>query len=183
MANSLQFSRSFEFALKFKQNLLTRDIWRIPEPFTNRLAELSQTTSISGTIDVLNCIELLISEAEKFLLCIIERPIHVINAKAVEKIQKGIILKVIFDECNIEFYQKIPETDGVLEKRVVNQIPATMFVSEKSAAINLVSIYGREDSLLFYGKDATFLNWAKDLFEYYWARGKPFIKRELYIED
>ena len=170
----LQFSRSFEFALKFKQSLLTRDIWRLPEPFINRLGELSQTTSVAGTIDVLNCMEILISEAEKFLLAIVDRPIHVINVKAVEKIQKGVIMKAIFEERNIEFYQKIPETKGVLEKRLVDQIPATMLINEKSAAISLMSIDSREDIALFYGKDPAFLNWAKDLFNYYWERGKPF---------
>ena len=170
----LQFSRSFEFALKFKNCLMSRDIWRLPEPFINRMGELSQTTSITGTIDVMNEMELVISEAEKLLLCIIDRPIHVINAKAVEKIGKGVMAKAIFDERNLGFYQKIPETKGVLEKKVVDQIPATMLISEKSAAINLMSIDGREDSTLFYGKDTAFLNWATDLFEYYWERAKPF---------
>jgi len=170
----LQFSHSFEFALKFKDCLLTRDIWRIPETFVNRMGELSQTSSVAGTVDVLNRMESLISEAEKFLLCIIDRPIHLMNAKAMEKIGKGVFVKVIFDERNLEFYQKIPETKGILEKRVVDRIPATMLISEKSAAINLMSKDSREDTALFYGNDPAFLNWATDLFGYYWERGKPF---------
>jgi predicted transcriptional regulator len=161
----LQLSHSFEFALKFKQCLLTRDIWRIPEPFINRIGELSQTNSTVGTIEVLNYMESLISQAEKFLLCIVDRPIHVINAEAVKKIQKGVLIKAIFEEHNLQYYQKIPETKGVLEKKIVNQIPATMLISEKSAAINLVSIDAREDNVLFYGTDPTFLGWAKDLFD------------------
>jgi len=170
----LQLSHSFEFALKFKQCLLTRDIWRIPEPFINRIGELSQTNSTVGTIEVLNYMESLISQAEKFLLCIVDRPIHVINDEAVKKIQKGVLIKAIFEEHNLQYYQKIPETKGVLEKKIVNQIPATMLISEKSAAINLVSIDARGDSTLFYGTDPTFLGWAKDLFDYYWEMGKPF---------
>ena len=161
----LQLSHSFEFALKFKQCLLTRDIWRIPEPIINRIGELSQTNSTVGTIEVLNYMESLISQAEKFLLCIVDRPIHVINAEAVKKIQKGVLIKAIFEEHNLQYYQKIPETKGVLEKKIVNQIPATMLISEKSAAINLVSIDAREDNVLFYGTDPTFLGWAKDLFD------------------
>jgi len=174
----LQFSSSFEFALEFKNCLITRDIWRIPEPFINRMGELSQTISIAGTIDVLNCIESLISEAEKFLFCIVDRPIHAINAKVVDKIQKGVIMKAIFDERNIEFYQKIPETKGVLEKRMIVKIPAVILISEKAATINLMSIDSREDIMLFYGKDPVFLNWANDLFNYYWQRGKPYIVRK-----
>ncbi|HMK95043.1 MAG TPA: hypothetical protein VK536_06530 [Candidatus Limnocylindrales bacterium] len=170
----LQFSRSFEFAFKFKQSLLTRDIWRLPEPFINRLGELSQTNSTIGTIEVLNCMESLISEAEKFLLCIVDRPIHAINAKAIEKIRKGVTMKAVFEESNLKYYQKIPETKGLLEKKTVHQIPATMLISEKSAAIDLISIDARGDSALFYGSDAQFLGWARDLFDYCWQRGKPF---------
>ena len=171
----LQFSRSFEFALKFKQSLLTRDIWRLPQPLINRLGELSQTNSTTGTIDVLNCMESLISEAEKFLLCIVDRPLHAINAKAVEKIGKGVTIKAIFEPGNLQYYQKIPETKGLVEKKLVDQIPATMLISEKSAAIDLVSIDARGDSALFYGSDPQFLGWARDLFDYCWERGKPFI--------
>ena len=57
---------------------------------------------------------------------------------------------------------------------MINQIPATMLISEKAAAINLVSIDARGDNALFYGTDPAFLGWAKDLFDYYWVRGKPF---------
>ena len=143
------------------------------------MEELSQTKSVVGTIDVLNCMESLISEAEKFLFCIIDRPIHVINARAVEKIQKGVIAKAIFDEHNIEFYQKIPETKGVLEKRVIDKIPVIMLISEKSAVINLMSIDSRGDAVSFHGKDAAFLEWARDLFSFYWEKGKPFHSKQI----
>ena len=170
----LQFSRSFEFALKFKQSLLTRDNWRLPQPFINRLGELSQTNSTMGTIEALNCMESLIAEAEKFLLCIIDKPVHVINAKAIEKVEKGVSIKAIFEERNLQYYQKIPETKGLVEKKIINQIPATLLISEKSAAIDLISIDAREDTALFYGSDPEFMGWARDLFDYYWVRGKPF---------
>jgi len=106
----MQFSRSFEFAIKFKQSLLTRDIWRIPEPFIDRMGELSKTTLSVNIVEMLNNLELLISEAEKYLLVIVDRPIHIINAKGVEKIQKGFVIKALFEERNLAYYKKIPET-------------------------------------------------------------------------
>jgi len=171
---SLQFSRSFEFALKFKQSLLTRDIWRLPLPFIDRLGELSQTNSTIGTVEVLNCMESLISEAEEFLLCIVDRPIHAINAKAIEKFEKGVTMKAIFEERNLHYYQKIPEVKGRLEKKMINQIPAVLLISEKSATIDLISIDAKED-IAFYGSDLEFTGWARDLFDYYWVRGIPFL--------
>jgi len=172
----LQLSHSFEFVRKFKQCLNTRDVWRIPESFVNRLGELSETNLTMDTIEALNNMELLISETEKYLLCIVDKPIHAINAKATEKIQKGVTIKAIFEERNLSYYQKIPETKGVLEKRIISQIPATLLINEKSAAVNFASIDGRADSALFYGKDPNFLRWGKDLFNYFWEQGKHFYR-------
>ena len=70
----LQFSQSFEFAFKFKHCLLTRNVWRLPEPFINRLGELSQATLSTDAIEMVNNAEQLILGAEKHLWLIGERP-------------------------------------------------------------------------------------------------------------
>ena len=64
----LQFSASYEFAFKFKQCLLTRNIWRIPEQFINRLGELSQATLSTDAIEMVNNAELLISSCREISL-------------------------------------------------------------------------------------------------------------------
>lgn len=168
----MQFSHSFNFAFKFKQCLLTRDVWRIPEQFIDRLGELSQTTLSMDTIEMVNNAEVLISGAEKYLWLIGDRPMNLISAKADEQFQKGLTIRLLFEEHSIPYYQNIPDIKGKLEKRVVPAIPALMLINEKIASLNMLSIDGRADNAIFYGKDPKFLKWANDLFLYYWEQGK-----------
>ncbi len=168
----LQLSASFEFAFKFKQCLLTRNIWRLPEQFINRLGELSQATLSTDTLEMVNNAELLISSAEKFLWIIGERPLSFLGAKATEKIQKGLSLRLLFDEKARKHFDSLPEMKGMFEKKIIPVIPVTLVMNEKNAGINLLSIDGRGDNAIFYGDDPKLLRWATDLFTYYWEQGK-----------
>ena len=169
----MQFSHAYDFAFKFRQCLLTRDIWRLPEPFINRLGELCNTTLSVDTIEMVNNAELLITGAEKYLWIIGDRPMNIVSAKVTEQVQKGqLSLRFLFDERSKQYYANIPEVKGVFEKRVIPFIPAILLITEKYAGVNLLSIDGRADNAIFYGKDPTFLRWANDLFLYYWEQGK-----------
>jgi predicted transcriptional regulator len=168
----LLFSASFEFAFKFKQCLLTRNVWRIPDQFISRLGELSQATLSTDAIEMVNNAELLISSAEKFLWIIGERPLSFLGAKATEKVQKGLSVKLLFDEIGRKYFESLPEMKGVFEKKVIPLIPVTLVMNEKIAGINLLSIDGRGDNAIFYGNDSKLLRWATDLFLYYWEQGK-----------
>ena len=77
----LQFSHSFEFAFKFKQWLLTRNIWRIPEQFIDRLGELSQATLSTDAKEMVNHAEKLILGTEKYFWLIGERPLSFLGEK------------------------------------------------------------------------------------------------------
>jgi predicted transcriptional regulator len=168
----MQFSRSFEFAHKFRQCLLTRDIWRLPTPFINRLGELTEVTLNTDSLEMINNIELLISNSTKYLWIIGEKPLNFLDAKIGKQIQEGLTIRLIFDETKRKFFENIPETKGIFEKKVIPIIPATLVLNEKFAGVNLLSIDGREDNAVFYGKDPAFLRWATDLFLYYWEQGK-----------
>lgn len=168
----LQFSRSFEFAFKFRRCLLTRDIWRIPSQFIDRLGELSEATLNTDSIEMVNNVELLVSNSEKHLWIIGERPLGFLDSKVVGQVQKGLTVRLLFAEASRKFFENIPEAKGIFEKREIHSLPATLVLNEKFAGVNLLSIDGRADSAVFYGKDPAFLNWATDLFLYYWEQGK-----------
>jgi predicted transcriptional regulator len=168
----MQFSHSFEFAFKFRQCLLTRDIWRLPIQFINRLGELSEVTLNTDSLEMVNNVELLISSSKKYLWIIGEKPVGFLDTKIGEMIKEGLIIRLIFDETKRKFFEKVPEIKGILEKRVIPVIPATLVLNEKFAGVNLLSVDGRADNAVFYGKDPAFLTWATDLFLYYWEQGK-----------
>jgi predicted transcriptional regulator len=168
----IQFSHSFEFAFKFRQCLLTRDIWRVPIQFINRLGELSEGTLNTDSLEMVNNVELLISNSKKYLWIIGERPLSFLGTKISAQVQEGLTIRLVFDESNRKFFENIPEVKGIFEKRVIPIMPATMVLNEKFAGVNLLSIDGRTDNAVFYGKDPAFLRWATDLFLYYWELGK-----------
>ncbi len=168
----LQFADAFKFVSKFKQMLLTRDIQRIPYQFTNRLGELDQASLSTDSIEMVNGAEQLIVGAEKYLWIIGERPLSFLGAKAAEKAQKGLSIKMLFDESCRKYYENLPEVKGIIEKRVIAKIPLILIVNEKCAGINMLSIDGRADNAIFFGSDHALLRWANDLFLYYWEQGK-----------
>ena len=78
--------------------------------------------------------------------------------------QKGLSVKLLFDETGRKYFESLPEMKGVFEKKVIPLIPATLVMNEKFAGINLLSIDGRADNAIFYGNDPKLLRWATDLF-------------------
>ena len=167
----LELSRSFEFVLRFRRSLLSRDFERIPYQFINRLGELSQAKLSMDTNEMINDAEQLILGAEKYLWVIGQRPLSSLNQKADEVSQKGVQVKLLFDENSRKFYDNIPEKRN-FEKRVVPTIPAIMLLNEKMAGINILPTDKRGDSMVLYGSDPKLLKWADDLFLYFWEQGK-----------
>ena len=168
----LRFAYGFEFVSKFKKLLLTRDIERIPYQFINRLGELSQATLSTNSIEMVNSAEQLITGAEKYLWIIGERPLSFLAAKVTEKVQKGLSMRMLFDESCRKFYENLPEVKGIIEKRVIPRIPAILIINENCAGINMLSMDERADNAIFFGRDQALLKWANDLFVYYWEQGK-----------
>jgi predicted transcriptional regulator len=170
----LQFAHSFEFAFKHKQCLLTRDIWRLPSEFIDRLGELHEVTLSMDTIEMVNNAEKLFEGAEKYMWIIGEKPLGFVGAKVSERVQKGVSLRFMTDEKSAKYYQTIPEIKNVVEKRVVPTLPAILLLTEKFGGVNLLSIDGRADNAVFYGKDPAFMKWATDLFLHYWNQAARF---------
>ena len=168
----MRFSESFEFAFKFKQTLLTRNLWRIPDQFINRLGELSQVQLGTDAVEMMNNAGQLFETAEKYIWLIGQRPLSFLDVKAVEILQKGVTIRLLFDESSRKFFEKIPDIKDHFEKRIIPVIPAVLIMSEKFAGLNVLSIDGRSDNAVFYGNDPKFLKWAADLFLYYWEQGK-----------
>jgi len=169
----LEFSHSFEFVVKFKKCLVSRDLWRLPYQFINRLGELSEAYLITDVSEMMNSFENIILGAEKFLFCIGRKPIRSLSVKAGKPVEKGVPLKLLFDEENQDYYRNYVQ-NKYFEMRVIPAAPAIMVVSEKCATINLLSLDNRQDVRMFYGQDPKILKWATDLFQYYWDQGKHF---------
>ena len=79
---------------------------------------------------------------------------------------------MLFDESCSKYYEDVPEVKGIIEKKVITMIPLILIINEKGAGINMLSVDGRADNVIFFGSDVSLLTWANDLFLYYWEQGK-----------
>jgi len=168
----LQFAKSFDFGYKNRNCLLTRDIWRLPEEFIDRLGALSQTRRNLDILDTLNRVDAAIASAEKYIWVISNLPQESMGSKVLDRVSKGVSFRLLFHENFISLYKDFKEVEGKFEKRALSSIPGTMLCTEKVAGICIASIDGRDDYALFYGQEPAFMKWANDLFLYFWSQGK-----------
>jgi predicted transcriptional regulator len=168
----LQLSRPLEFVFRNKQCFLTRDVWRLPPEFIDRLGELFEAKLNMNMIDMLNISDQGVSEAEDHVWAMGDKPLGPVSAKVEQRISKGIKLRLLIPESLSPLYKDIREVPDIVEKRMLPSVPVNMLCTEKAAGVSLLSIDGRPDNALFFGRDEAFRKWAGDLFLYYWDKGK-----------
>lgn len=169
----LYLTRSIECVHKNKEAFLTRDIWKLPEPFIERLGELNDSHLMTDMFDMFNGAGQLISKAEKYVWMIGDKPVPSITPNIGGQALEGIKFRLIFHESNLPHYKSVAGEEKIIEKRVLSEnVPVTLIVSERIAGVRFPSIDGRQDYALFYGDDPAFLRWTHDLFLYYWDRAK-----------
>ena len=166
-------SRAIDVVHRNRKCFLTRDVWRLPYQFVERLGELEEAHLSTDMFDMFNSANQAIAKAEKYIWLIGDKPIPSMNANVGEKAAQGVKFRVLFHESLLPQYEPALEEMDIIEKRTLSEkIPATMVVTEKVAGVSFLSIDGRPDYVLFYGQDPNFMKWANDLFLYYWERGK-----------
>lgn len=168
----MQFSLSFDFASRFRDALLTRDVFSLPYQFIDRLGELSDSEFTMDTVENFNLAENAISMAEDYAWWLGIKPTDPLKAKLSEAANKGIKVKCIAHEDNIKQGDSLLSIRG-LEVRTLKEIPAVILCTEKAAGVNLLSLDGRTDYALFHGRDSRTRKFADDLYTYYWYQGKP----------
>jgi predicted transcriptional regulator len=169
----LYLSRSIECAHKNRDCFLTRDIWRLPEPFIERLGELGNAQVITDMFEMFNGANNVISKAEKYVWMIGDKPIPAMAPKIPEAAVRGVKFRIVFHESLLPLYKPVQGEEKVIEKRTLSEnIPATLVLTESAGGVSFLSNDGRPDYALFYGHDSEFLRWSHDLFLYFWDRGK-----------
>jgi len=168
----LQLSRSFEFVFENRQCLATRDLWRLPQEFIDRIGELKGAKLNVDMLEMLNISQQGVLEAEDHIWAMSEKPLDVLNAKVGERMSKGTRLRLIYPEGRRSTFSDVHEVPDLIEKRTLPKIPVNLVCTDKGAGVSLLSIDGRPDAALFFGRDEAFVRWANDLFLYYWDRGR-----------
>ena len=73
---------------------MTRDVWRLPEQFINRLGELSSAKLCVDAIESINTSAFAIDEAEDHSWVIGDKPSTPLGAKVAERMSKGVMVRI-----------------------------------------------------------------------------------------
>ena len=167
----LHISSSYGFVSQHREYFLEHDVWTIPEPFINRIGELSETTLLDTIASVNKSIQIFL-EAEEYAWGISERgdgPDY-LDPLVDKQIVAGLPFKLLVPETFLpDALAQNPREN--IEIRGFKECPAVIVINEKEAMIFFKFIGGRLDYAGFHGDDPVFMNWAHDLFMYYWERG------------
>jgi predicted transcriptional regulator len=170
----LNLSTSLEFVYKHDDYFLTHNLTRIPQPFVDRLGELSKGTLVADLITDLARWEALLTTAKDHIWVMTPRAMGHLTRISAEKLSEGIKIRSIMNEENRRANVNLPTSKNV-ERRLIEEVPVIMIISEKEASISFpkpLTDTTADFASSFFGSDPSFLRWANDLFLFYWEQAK-----------
>ncbi len=168
----LQLSPALEFVFNHKEYFLTRDIWRLPHEFLNRIGELSATTLETNVADAINHGQQMVKNAEEYVWTLRDKSFDSMGPLMLDRYTGGVkSFKFMFAE-GLRSRYKPSQGRPEIEERILPKIPAIIVCTEKEAAVCLLTSDGRADYSGFFGKDSMSKKWVHELFLHFWKIGK-----------
>lgn len=167
----LHFLPAFEFIFKHKQYFLVHDIWQLPPQFISRLGELSHGSLCTELAETVNRIEKMMRSSNDHVWVITDQVMSVHSNVMTERISKGVKFRSLIHERLIKSSQ-VKLFGNNVERRVLPSIPGVVVITEKEAAIGLLTMNGKMSHSGFFGSDPSFMKWVTDFFLYYWEQTK-----------
>lgn len=174
---------------KFFEN---HNFGNVPQKFIHRIGELYGGKHIKGFVKVLEKWKQIHDNADKYIYNILfEVPyskdiIDIVENKLKNKIKICSIFAqnaIVPDERKSAFKMKGFDKfikDGLLERKMNDNISIVCLVNEKEACIIFPKLNGESDmSELFYSSDLNFHDWCLDYFNYCWASSSSFQESKL----
>ncbi len=165
----LQLSSSYEFIFKNKAYFVTHDFRWLPYQYLYRIGELNSAALFSDTVANINTVLDLTKAGQYMWGGGPEQPLN-LRPILLENISKGATYRFLFPKRFIA--ARKPETAAAIEWRSVEDLPASIILTEKGAGICFPLVGGKVDYAGFGGQDPVFMNWVKDLFLYYWEKAQ-----------
>ena len=183
---------SFLFISENRTFFENHDLGNLEIKFIQRLGALQDHKKIKGFVKVLEKWTEIHNNSEKYISNILsEVPYSKEIIEIVEKkLKSGIKINSIFSESTVipedrkEVFQKKNFQkfiiEGVLERKMTDQISIVTLLNEKEACIIFPGKNGGSDlSEMFYSKDPLFHDWCLDYFNYIWNNSGSFQEDKL----
>jgi predicted transcriptional regulator len=173
----LQLSPAMEFTFKNRDYFSSRDLWRIPYEFLNRIGELTQSELITNVADSLNSAQRIVKEAEHYIWTIGDKSLDSIAPLMLDRYNGGVKQFRFMIAENLLPPNRPSQGRVGIEERTLPQIPAMVICTEKEAAVCFLEADGRADYAGFFGADPMFRKWVNDFFLQFWNVGKRIINQ------
>ena len=183
---------SFLFISENRTFFENHDLGNLEIKFIQRLGALQDHKKIKGFVKVLEKWTEIHNNSEKYISNILsEVPYSKEIIDIVEKkLKSGIKINSIFSESTVipedrkEVFQKKNFQkfiiEGVLERKMTDQISIVTLLNEKEACIIFPTKNGNPDlSEMFYSEDPLFHDWCLDYFNYIWNNSGSFQEDKL----
>ena len=159
--------------ISHREYFLSHDPGYLPDPFVERLGELSGGIYVGHVSETLELIKRILSEAREFVCLIADQPPIVSRVAGSSFTAKDIPVRLIGEKVDekvtSDLKSAMPKSEVVLAK----DVRVALAMNEKRARVCLPDLKGRPDfGAGFVGTDMAFLGWCKDLFEHYWAESR-----------
>ena len=159
-----------KFLLDNRRYFLSHDPTFLPEPFVERLGELSSGFYTDHVSQTLELIKEIISEAKDYVWLIADQPPIVSKVAGSSFTSKEIPVRLISEIVGKKVLADVRSALSNIEVVMMKDVRVAMAINENHAGICFPDLNGRPDfNSGFNGRDERFVEWCRDLFEHYWA--------------
>ena len=173
---------SFQFLFENSEYLRNHVLSLIPTQFLQRIGDLQEFEIVSGKESTKRC-NAFFDEAEEYIkLITLQTPLNVDFIEFSKLLKKNVKISHILDK-NIVVPRKWFESTKKLEKnrfgkekdyeeKIIENVPAMLCVSERSAYLALQNLDGTVDvTNMMFSNNEKSISWCVDLFNYIWKKG------------
>ncbi len=175
---------SILFISSNKKYFKTHNFGNLPSKFVQRIGALSEGSLITGFSRVVEQWKKIIENSDEYVYGLLaEEPSELIEP-ILKKASNGVKIQSVFSEDTIipegrdavikKFNLKKLLADGIIQRRVVNNIQVVVVLNEKEGCVAFPNNAGEPDiGKVFQHNSDNFHEWCLDYFRYCWHNSKP----------
>jgi predicted transcriptional regulator len=158
-----------EFLLAHREYFTTHDPTLLPEPFVERLGELSAGEYVNHVSRTLELIKEVISEGREFVWLAADRPPIVSRVAGDSFRSRDLPVRLIAETVDKKTMSDVRSALRNGEVVLMKDVRVALAINEKRTGICFPDLKGKPDfGAGFTGTDERFMKWCRDLFDYYW---------------
>lgn len=182
---------TFDFLSKNRDYFSEHSFGNLPLQFVQRIGSLANSSCVKGFVTLIELWKQIYHESNEYIYSILPQiPMDLIENIVIKIKNSGIKFQYILPQHAIvpkkrtELLQKAGFHEllknGLVERRMVNEIDIAILLNEKKATVMFPNSKGEHDmNSVFYSDDNLFHEWSEDYFKFCWNNSKSFDESKL----